>query len=50
MAPLCWQEEEILALKVQGFSVLDDKIVKGLKKIYMAQNVWEVPLAESYYS
>ena len=41
MATLCLQEEETLAEKVKGFSILYDKGVKCFKEKYAVQNAWE---------
>ena len=41
MATLSLQEEEMLAEKMEGFPVLYDKIVKGLKEKDAVQNTWE---------
>ena len=41
MATLSLQEEEMLAEKMEGFPVLYDKIVKGLKGKDAIQKTWE---------
>ena len=41
MATLSLQEEEMLAEKMEGFPVVYDKIVKGLKEKDAVQNTWE---------
>ena len=41
MATLCLQEEEIIPEKLEGFSVLHDKGVRGFKEKDSVQNAWQ---------
>ena len=41
MATFCLQEEEMLPEKMDGFSVLYDKRIRGFKEKNSVQNAWE---------